>query len=62
MNMLIKKIWNFIRSEGGPVATEYAVLLGVICIVALAAMGAFGVHMNDIYVSIAGTLPGAGGS
>ena len=56
MNTMHQLIRDFIRSEDGPTATEYAVLIGVICIVTLASMGMFGVHMDDIYVSIKGTL------
>lgn len=57
MSTLKKTMRRFFSGDEGPTATEYAVLLGVICIVALTAMGAFGTHMNDIYVSVAGTLP-----
>lgn len=59
MNTLKKTLHRFLDCEDGPTATEYAVLLGVICIVALTAMGMFGTHMNDIYVSVASTLPAA---
>lgn len=56
MKTMNKLIREFIRSEYGPTATEYALMIGVICIVTLASMGLFGVHMNDIYVSIKGTM------
>lgn len=47
---------RFARSEDGPTATEYAVLLAVISLTVLAAMGSFGDHMNAIYVMLGGTL------
>lgn len=53
---------TFLRSEDGPTATEYAVLLAVICIGVISALSQFGDHMGNIYTSIDGTMPGAGGS
>jgi len=60
MSTLKKTIKRFLYTDDGPTATEYAVLIGLICIIALTTMGTFGSHMNDIYVSVAGTLPGVG--
>ncbi len=59
MSRLKKTIRRFFGGDEGPTATEYAVLIGLICIIALTTMGMFGSHMNDIYVSVAGTLPAA---
>ena len=59
MDVLKKTIHRFLCSDDGPTATEYAVLIGLICIIALTTMGTFGGHMNDIYVSVANTLPAA---
>lgn len=53
---------TFLRSEDGPTATEYAVLLAVICVAAIGALSQFGDHMGSIYTAIDGTMPGAGGS
>jgi Flp pilus assembly pilin Flp len=49
---------GLLRAEDGPTATEYAVLIAIICIGVIAAMGTFGVHVDSIYASLAGTMPG----
>ena len=46
---------NFLKSEDGPTATEYAVMLALIIIVALGAitgLGTTATHMDDIYVAV----------
>ena len=53
MNDLRRGIVQFLRSEDGPTAVEYAVLLAVIACGVLAAMGAFGDHMYAVYTNIA---------
>jgi Flp pilus assembly pilin Flp len=60
--MFCRKIIELMGSEGGPTATEYAVLIAVICIGVIAALSSFGVHMDNIYMSLAGTMPSPGGS
>jgi len=52
---------RFLRSEDGPTATEYGVLIALICVGVIAALSGFGGHVGNIYVSIAGTMPGLGG-
>ena len=62
MKVFCRKIVELMRSEGGPTATEYAVLIAVICVAVIGAMSNFGVHMDNLYLSIAGTMPAPGGS
>jgi len=50
------RLTNFVRSDDGPTATEYAVLLGLIAVAVIGAMSQFGEHMDAIYVSLATTL------
>ena len=50
---LYQRTLEFLRSEDGPTATEYAVLLALIAIGVLATMAAFGTRVDGIYVSIA---------
>lgn len=50
------------RSEEGPTATEYAVLIAVICVAVIGALSSFGVHMDNLYTSINSTVPVAAGS
>lgn len=61
MRALYQRMSELLRSEGGPTATEYAVLIAVICVAVIGALSSFGVHMDNLYTSIAGTVP-AGGS
>lgn len=55
MKTLLIRLNEFQRSEAGPTATEYAVLLGVISIGVIGAMGLFGQHMNNLYVMLSST-------
>ena len=56
MKALVKKARTFLRSEDGPTATEYAVMLALIIIVALAAITLLGQRVRDIFSNIEGTL------
>jgi len=58
MSVTCLKMRGLLRAEDGPTATEYAVLIAIICIGVIAAMGTFGVHVDSIYASLAGTMPG----
>lgn len=62
MNRIVQKISAFLREEDGPTATEYAVLIAVICVAVIGALSNFGNHMDNLYTSIASTVPAAGGS
>ena len=61
MSAFCRRLRAFGRSEDGPTATEYAILIAVICVAVIGAMSSFGQHMDNLYTSIAGTVP-AGGS
>jgi len=52
-----RRFRTFTRSEDGPTATEYAVLIAVICVAVIGALSAFGVHMDNLYTSVASTMP-----
>ncbi len=60
MSAFYQNLRKLVRSDDGPTATEYAVLLAVICVAVLGALSSFGVHMDGIYTSIAGTMPSGG--
>ncbi|MBI4718715.1 MAG: Flp family type IVb pilin [Planctomycetes bacterium] len=53
MQRLWQKSAAFLRTEDGPTATEYAVLLALISLTVLGTMAGFGTHVNDLYVTIA---------
>ncbi len=57
MKALVKKAKTFLRSEDGPTATEYAVMLALIIIVALAAITLLGNKVKDIFTTVSTTLP-----
>jgi pilus assembly protein Flp/PilA len=40
---------SFLRSEGGPTATEYAVLLALIIVVAIGTISVLGVKVDGIF-------------
>ena len=48
---------RFIQSEDGPTATEYAVMLALIIIVALTAVTTLGQKVNTIFTSINTKMP-----
>ena len=60
MKAFLQHSVEFLRSEDGPTATEYAVFVGVIAMTALIAMGMFGERVDAIYVTIDTAI--AGGS
>jgi Flp pilus assembly pilin Flp len=62
MQALFCRIASFWQSEDGPTAAEYAVLIAVICVAVVGALSNFGVHMDNLYLSIAGTIPAGGAS
>ncbi len=56
MNRLLHKSKMFLESTEGPTATEYAVLIALICVGVIGALSSFGIHMNNLYTSLASTL------
>ena len=58
----MKTLKNFLKSEDGPTATEYAVMLALIIVVCIAAIGTLGGRVNAMFGSVAGALDAAGGS
>lgn len=56
MKSLATKVRNFLVSEDGPTAVEYAVMLALIVIVCLTAITAIGTNANSTFQSIANQL------
>lgn len=48
---------RFLQSEDGPTATEYAVMLALIIVVALAAITTLGTKVKTIFTNVEGALP-----
>lgn len=57
MNAFWRRLALLLKSEEGPTATEYAVMLAVVSMGVIVAMVSFGQHVNNIYLSLAGTVP-----
>ncbi len=57
MKALSERVWALLRSENGPTATEYAVMLALIAMFAVAAFGSFGDRISGIYSVVDGTMP-----
>jgi len=60
MKNLLLKTRQFLTSEDGPTAVEYAVMLALIIVVCLTAIQAIGTNANATFNSVAGVLPGGG--
>ena len=57
---MLNTIKRFLREEDGPTATEYAVLLALIIVVAIGAVGALGSKVNDIFIGLNDKLDSVG--
>ncbi len=57
MHKLKERAVLFLRSEDGPTATEYAVMLGIIAVAVIATMTTFGNKVSNIYSIIDGATP-----
>ena len=61
MSGFVKNVKRFVQSEEGPTATEYAVMLALIIIVALGAITGLGTTVDAIFTNVDTSLPtGAG--
>ncbi len=59
-------LWNrtkdFLRSEDGPTATEYAVMLALIIVAAIGSIQLIGTKVSDTFTNVESALPTVGGS
>jgi pilus assembly protein Flp/PilA len=53
---LITRMRAFVREDSGQDLLEYALLVGLISLVAVLAVGAAGVSINNIFTAIAASL------
>ncbi|MEX0977429.1 MAG: Flp family type IVb pilin [Pirellulales bacterium] len=56
MKKLFQRVDHFIRSEDGPTAVEYAVMLALIIIVCLVAIQSLGSNANTTFTNISNSL------
>ena len=59
---MLNRMREFLVNEDGPTATEYAVMLALIIIVALAAITLLGQKVNTIFGNVESSLPDGSGS
>lgn len=59
MKTLSKKVRHFIKSEDGPTAVEYAVMLALIIVVCLTAISAIGTQTNNTFTRVANQMSGS---
>jgi pilus assembly protein Flp/PilA len=57
MSNFLTRAKSFLRSEDGPTATEYAVMLALIIIVALGAITGLGTTVDTIFTNVDTALP-----
>ncbi len=57
MNAFLTRAKSFLKSEDGPTATEYAVMLALIIIVALGAITGLGTTVDTIFTNVDTSLP-----
>lgn len=62
MRSAILGMRRFLKSEDGPTAVEYAVMLALIVIVCLTAINSLGTNANTTFSNAANSLGSAGGS
>ena len=52
MQAIIKRAKSFLQSEDGPTATEYAVMLALIIVVALTAIQTLGTSVQGVFTDV----------
>jgi pilus assembly protein Flp/PilA len=57
MKSLINRVKSFIRDEEGATATEYAVMLALIIVIALGAISALGDKVSQTFTDIENNMP-----
>ena len=58
MNRLTRKVMSFLKSEDGPTAVEYAVMLSLIIVVCIAAITTLGSNANAAFSFVGSTIQG----
>ena len=56
---MLKQIRDFLRSEDGPTAVEYAVMLALIVVVCLSAVKSVGTNAKTTFTNVAASLAGS---
>ena len=62
MKALVKRAQDFLVSEDGPTATEYAVMLALIIVVALGAISVLGTKVRTVFENVKTSITNQGGA
>jgi pilus assembly protein Flp/PilA len=62
LSRMANSFLEFLRTEDGPTAVEYAVMLALIVVICLVAITALGTSANSTFGNIALTTAAAGGT
>ncbi|MBK9121382.1 MAG: Flp family type IVb pilin [Phycisphaerales bacterium] len=62
MNAFVSRMRDFLKSEDGPTATEYAVMLALIIVACIAAITALGGALRATFNNLSGQMPVGDGS
>ena len=62
MKALVKRAKDFLVSEDGPTATEYAVMLALIIVVALGAISVLGTKVSTVFNNVHTSMTNQGGA
>ena len=62
MKYLSNAVAKFLKSEDGPTAVEYAVMLALIIVVCITAITTLGTNANKTFTSVGNTLGSTSGS
>jgi len=60
MNEIISRVKEFLRSEDGPTATEYAVMLALIIAVVIGAVTILGRNVRGVFTDVSAGVEQAG--
>lgn len=60
MNMVLRRFRDFLVSEDGPTATEYAVMLALIIVVSVATIQTLGQSVNQTFSDVNDAIAGGG--
>ncbi len=62
MKALVNRAKEFLVSEDGPTATEYAVMLALIIVVALGAISVLGTKVSTVFNNVKTSITNQGGA
>ena len=60
LRTVTRSVVRFLKTEDGPTAVEYAVMLALIIVVCIAAITALGTNTNNTFSSVSNTIGGVG--